>query len=109
MGKFRHILTELSARDTPIFSFLVDNLSNCQGILTKLNTCIDINIKEVWFGIANEQILSVFDIVIYTGHDNGGDYRCTFLLYQINYHSTLYGLTLNLPITTIVVYFVICF
>ena len=38
MGKFRQILTEYSARDTPIFSFLNDNLSKCQGILTKLGT-----------------------------------------------------------------------
>ena len=27
MGKFRQIFTELSARDTPIFSFADDNLS----------------------------------------------------------------------------------
>ena len=31
-----------------------DNLSKCEGILTKLSTCIDI--KEIWFGIANGQI-----------------------------------------------------
>ena len=43
MGKFCQILTELSARD--IFSFLHDNLSKCQGILTKLSTYIDI--KEI--------------------------------------------------------------
>ena len=36
-------LTELSARDTPIFSFPDDNLSKSQGILTKLGTCIDLN------------------------------------------------------------------
>ena len=59
MGKFRQILMELSARDTSIFSFLDDNLSNCQGILTKLGTCNDI--KEIWFAIANRQILSIFD------------------------------------------------
>ena len=41
MGKFRQILTALSARDMPVFSFLDDNLSNCQGILTKLSSCID--------------------------------------------------------------------
>ena len=35
MGKFRQILTELSARDKPIFSFLDDNLCKCQGILSK--------------------------------------------------------------------------
>ena len=44
MGKFRQILTELSARDTPIVSFPDDNLSKYQGILTKLGTCIDIKI-----------------------------------------------------------------
>ena len=34
-----------------IFLFPNDNLRKCQGILTKLGTCIDI--KEIWFGIAN--------------------------------------------------------
>ena len=57
MGKFRQILTELSARD--IFSFPDDNLSKCQGILTKLGTCI--NIKEIWFGITDGQISLIFD------------------------------------------------
>ena len=51
MGKFRQILTELSARDMHIFSFPDDNLSKYHGIVTKLGTCIDI--KEIWFGIAN--------------------------------------------------------
>ena len=36
MGKFHEILTALSVRDMPIFSFPDDNLSKCQGILTKL-------------------------------------------------------------------------
>ena len=58
MGKFRQIFTELSARDTPIFSFLDDNLSKKQGIFIKLAICIDI--KEIWFGIANGQISSNF-------------------------------------------------
>ena len=49
MDKFRQILTELSARDTPIFSFPDVNLCKCEGILTKLGTCIDI--KEIWFGL----------------------------------------------------------
>ena len=53
MGKFRQFLTELSARDTPIFSFPYYNLSKKQGIFTKLAICIDI--KEIWFGIANGQ------------------------------------------------------
>ena len=58
MVEFRQILTELSARDTPIFPFPDDNLSKCQGILTKLGTRI--NIKKIWFGIANGQILLFF-------------------------------------------------
>ena len=66
MGKFRQILMELSARDTPIFSFLDDNLSNCQGILTKLGTCTCNDIKEIWFAIANRQILSILDSYLLT-------------------------------------------
>ena len=54
MGKFCQIC--------PYFSFPDDNLSKCQGILTKLRTCIDM--KEIWFLIANGQILSMFDRVI---------------------------------------------
>ena len=53
MGKFRQFLTELSARDTPIFLFPDDNLSKHQWIFTKLGMCIDI--VEVWFGIGNGQ------------------------------------------------------
>ena len=52
--KFRQILTELSAWDLPKYSFPDDNLSKCQGNLTKLGTCIDN--KEIWIGIANGQI-----------------------------------------------------
>ena len=62
MGKFRQILTELSTQDTPIFLFPDNNL-----ILTKLG----IDIKEIWFGIASAQILSIFDRVICPQHDNG--------------------------------------
>ena len=54
MGKFRQLLTELSARDTPIFSFPDDNLSKRQWIFTKFSMCIDI--VEIWLGIANGQI-----------------------------------------------------
>ena len=59
MGKFRQFLTELSAWDMPIFSFPYDNMSKHQWIFTKLGMCIDI--VEIWFGIANGQILSIFD------------------------------------------------
>ena len=61
MGKFRQILDELSARDTLRFSFPNNNLSKYQRILTKLGTCIDM--KEIWFRIANGQIPSMFDRV----------------------------------------------
>ena len=50
----------------PIFSFPDDNLSKYQGILTKLAICIDI--KEIWFGIANGQISSNFYGVICSRH-----------------------------------------
>ena len=40
------------------FSFPDDNLSKHQWIFTKLGMCIDI--VEIWFGIANGQILSIF-------------------------------------------------
>ena len=66
MGKFRQFLTELSARDTPIFSFPDDNLSKHQWSFTKLGMCIDI--VEICFGIANGQISSIFDGVICPRH-----------------------------------------
>ena len=62
MGKFCQFLTELSARDMPIFSFPDNNLSKHQWIFTKLGLCIDI--VEIWFEIANGQISSIFDGVI---------------------------------------------
>ena len=62
MGKFCQILTELSAQDTPIFSFPDDNLSKGQWIFTKIGMCIDI--VEIWIGIANGQISSNLDGVI---------------------------------------------
>ena len=62
MGNFRQILTELSTRDMPIFSFPDDNLGKHQWIFTKLGMCIDI--VEIWFGIANVQITLNFDRVI---------------------------------------------
>ena len=41
------------------FSFPDDNLSKPQWIFIKLGVCIDI--VEIWFGIANGQISSIFD------------------------------------------------
>ena len=95
----------LSALDTPIFSFPDDNLSKCHGIFTKLGTCIDI--KEIWFGIANGHISSNIDGVICPGHNNRGVlsfyvficfeivvfYICYFCTYRIrpNYRTVRLG------------------
>ena len=69
MGKFRQILTALSAQDMLIFSFPDDNLSKRQWIFTKLGMCIDI--VEIWFGIAIGQIsLSAQDTPIFSFPDN---------------------------------------
>ena len=54
----------------PVFSFPDDKLSKCQGILTKLGTCI--YIKEFYFGIANGRISSMFYTFICLRHNNGG-------------------------------------
>ena len=51
MGKFRQFLTELSAHNMSIFSFLNDNFSKYQWIFTRLGIWIDI--VEIWFGIAD--------------------------------------------------------
>ena len=81
MGQFlSEILMELSARDMPIFSFPDDILSKCQGILIKPGTCIDM--MEIWFGIANGQISSMFDRVIYRNMIMAGYYSLTFLFFQ---------------------------
>ena len=66
MAEFRQFLTELSARDMSVFSFPDDNLSKHQWIFTKLGMCIDI--VEIWFRIANGQIMSIFDGVICPRH-----------------------------------------
>ena len=66
MGKFCQFLTELSARDMPVFSFPDNNWSKCQWSFAKLGMCIDI--VEIWFGIAIGQISSMFDGVICPRH-----------------------------------------
>ena len=83
MGTFRQILTELSARYTPIFSFLDVNLSKYQGILTKLGTCIDI--KNIWFGFVDgkTKFRQFFDRVICPRHDIGRILSFYFLLMML--------------------------
>ena len=46
--------------------FQDDNLSKHQWIFTKIDVCIDV--MEIWFGIANGQILSNFYGVICPRH-----------------------------------------
>ena len=54
-----HVSVHLSIRRMSVhFSFPDDNLSKHQWIFTKLGMCIDI--MEIWFGIANGQILQIF-------------------------------------------------
>ena len=96
MGKFRQFLTEISACDTSIFSFLDDNLSKFQWIFTKLGMCID-NV-EIWFRIANGQS-SVFDGVIYTFiisflDDNMSKYQWIFS--QLGLHIEIVAICLGL-------------
>ena len=55
-------------RRSVCFSFPDDSLSKHQWIFTKLGMCIDI--VEIWFGIANGQISSIFDGVICLRHAN---------------------------------------
>ena len=50
-------------RPSICFSFPGDNLRKHQWIFTKLGMYIDI--VEIWFGIANGQISSVFDSYMY--------------------------------------------
>ena len=58
MGKFRAFLTELSALDTSIFSFLDNNFNKYLWIFTKLGMCIDV--LDICFGIANGQFHQFF-------------------------------------------------
>ena len=52
MGKFFKFWRSYLLETRPYFRFPDDNLSKCQGILTKLGICIDM--KEIWFGTAYE-------------------------------------------------------
>ena len=55
-------VTEISACNTFVFSFMDNNFSKCQWIFTKLGMCI--NILKICIGIANGWSLSIFDRVI---------------------------------------------
>ena len=56
----------LSYVSLSVFLFWDDNLSTFQWIFTKLGKCTDS--VEVWSGIANEQISSIFDCYLPETH-----------------------------------------
>ena len=66
MGKFQQFWKELSIHNMSILLFPDNNLSWFQWIFTKLGICF--GIAEIWFGIANGQILSAYDRVICPRH-----------------------------------------
>ena len=57
-----------------VIPFPDDNFNKCEWIFPKLGVCIDI--MEIWIGIANGQIFSIFDKVTSQQHSN---YLFTFL------------------------------
>ena len=54
-------VSRTSVRRSVCFSFPDDNLSKLQWIFTRLGMCIDI--VDIWFGIANGQILSFYSFL----------------------------------------------
>ena len=68
-GQISSVWQSCLPKTRPHFHFSDDNFSKCQGILTKLGTCIDM---KILFGIAYGQISSMIDRVICLWHDNGG-------------------------------------
>ena len=74
-------LTELSAHNTFVFYFQDSNLSKSQWIFTKFDVCV--NIVKICFGIAHQQISSIFDRVI-CPQDNGGVLSFHILLFGYN-------------------------
>ena len=86
----------LSIRRTSVpssvcFSFPDDNLS--KWIFTKLGMCIDI--VEIWFGIANEQISSIFEAVISPRHAHFRFRTITWVNNKGFSPNLLYALTLR--------------
>ena len=67
-------------RHVHIFVFRTITLGKCQGILTKLGTCLDI--KEIWFRIAYGQILSILTEL--SAHDKiiAGYHSLTLLFFR---------------------------
>ena len=64
-GKFRPLLTDLSASSASVFFFQDNNLSKSQWIFTKFYMCI--YIVEICFGITHWQISSF--LTDFSAHD----------------------------------------
>ena len=64
------LMKSLNKTETPIFLSVVCSLFPKAIFLTFIGTCIDI--KEIWFRIANGQMSSMFDRAVCPQHDNGG-------------------------------------
>ena len=58
MGKFRQFLTELSARDTPIFSFPDENLVNNKGFSS--NLLYALTLRRSGFGLLMGKFRQIF-------------------------------------------------
>ena len=72
MGNFPQFLLEFSDQETSVFLFQDNNLSKSQWIFIYLGIFLCIDIVEIWFGIANGQISTIFDKVFCSQHDNDG-------------------------------------
>ena len=68
VSRWSSVRLSVGTRPSIRFSFPDDNLSKHQWIFTKQGMYIDI--VEIWFGIANGQILSIFDGVVCRRHPN---------------------------------------
>ena len=66
MPEFCQFLTEQSAHDMSVFSFPDNKFNKYRWIFMKLGMCLDV--VQIWFGIANGQISSIFDRVICQWH-----------------------------------------
>ena len=70
LSRTRVNIEHLSVIHPSILSFLNDKLNKCQWIFNKIGMCIDI--VKIWIGIANGQILSIFDSCLPASHDSDG-------------------------------------
>ena len=83
-----------SVRPSVRFLFPDDNLSKHQWIFKKLVMCIDI--VEIWFGIANGQISSIFTELSACDTTMAGYYNSTFLFIYLFIYFYFFSKTVHL-------------